>query len=113
MNVESVLYIDKKGREILHVPGNFVFINYMKREPEVIFDLRRLRIWERNWNTGKASLGEFIGNPEIEQEDLDDIIGLVFEEKIDLAKSYCVDLFDDVANRQYGIDSETRRRRWE
>jgi len=112
MNVESVLYIDRRGREIFHVPGNFVFINYMRREPEVIFDLRRLKRWARNWNTGKASLREFIGNPEVEQEDLDEISDAYLKGSVDEAKRDCLNLFDDTINKAYGINSETRRRKW-
>ena len=118
MGQEGVLYIDKKGREVLYVPKHFIVINYMKREPEIIFDLRRLKIWDRNWNTGRANLREFLGNPEIEQSDVDEIFDAYFNRSVDEAKRDCVDLFDYIINKEYGINSETRstfRRelRWE
>ncbi len=112
MSVGSVLYIDRKGREIFQVPGNFIVINCMRREPEVIFDLRRLKIWARNWNTGRASLREFIGNPEVEKSDLDEISDAYLKGSVDEAKRDCIDLFDATINKAYGINSETRRRKW-
>ena len=110
MNVGSVLYIDRRGREIWCVPGDFIVINYLRREPEVIFDLRRLKRRARNWNTDKASLKKFIGNPEVDKKDLDEIWDVYFQGKVNEAKRDCVDLFDAVVNREYGINSETRGR---
>jgi hypothetical protein len=102
MSVKSVFYVDKKGREILYIPFVCVVIN--KRESEIILNPARLKRRQADWKKGRTDIGKVVGYLEVEQEDIDAITELCFEKKITEAKSYCIDVFDEIANRLYKID---------
>jgi len=104
MNTKGVLYIDKRGREVLYVPYTFVVINYIRRMPEVILDPKKLKCRQLNWKVGRTSMERIINYPEIDKVDIDSITGLCFKNKIAEAKSYCVDIFDWAANEAFKID---------
>ncbi|MDP3027866.1 MAG: hypothetical protein Q8N63_09255 [Nanoarchaeota archaeon] len=104
MNVKSVFYKDKKGREVLYVPLVCVIIN--KREPEVILEPARLKRRQIDWDKGKTSVERIVSYLEVEQEDIEAITGLCFENRITEAKSYCVDTFDQIVNRSNRLYTE-------
>ena len=107
---KGAFYIDKKGREVLYVPLVCVVINYSRKIPEVILDPRRLKLRAHNWKKGRVSLKSLISLPRIDKEDITTIIDLCAQNKISEAKGYCIDVFDQVANEAYGIESRRRRR---
>lgn len=102
MNVKAVFYIDKKRREVLYVPFVCVIIN--KREPEVILEPRKLKRRQINWEKGRTGMAGVVSYLEVEQKNIDTITKLCFEEKITEAKNYCIEVFDQVANKPYRID---------
>ena len=102
--MKTAFYIDKKGREVLYVPLVCVIVNYARKIPEIILDPKRLKLRLNKWKKGTTSLRSLIGLPEIDQEDITTIINLCLQEKISEAKSYCMCVFDQVVNRDYGIE---------
>lgn len=104
MSIKGVLYIDKKGREILYAPKVFVVINYTRREPEVILEPRRLEKWYENWKKGKVSLKSIIDWVDIDEKDIELVTEHCFNNKIDEAKWWCVGIFDQVINKVYDIN---------
>jgi len=110
--MKGVCYIDSKGREVLHVPFVFIVINYIRRGPEVILDIKRLKTRLRGLKRSKKSLERgLIGFPEISQKDIDAVIELCSQNKTADARDYCIDVFDDTVNTEYNINSESRRYR--
>jgi len=113
MSVKGVLYKDKKGRKVLYVP--FVCVVIDKREPEVILEARKLKRRQMNWKAGRISVERIISYSEIDQKDIDAITELSFQNRIFEAKGYCVDVFDQVANKAVGIETNYEDRgceRW-
>ncbi len=103
MSVKSVLYIDKKGREVLYVPNVFVVIDYARKEPEVILEPERLKRRQIDWKKGKVSLEKVIDCPEIDEKDIKLITEYCFNNEIDEAKWWCVGIFDQVINKAYDM----------
>lgn len=101
---KGVLYLDKKGREVLYVPHVFIVINYARKEPDVILEPERLEYCFRNWKNGKAGLKKLIDYPEIDEKDIKIIIKSCFSNEINEAKGRCIDIFDQKINRAYDID---------
>lgn len=107
MSVEGFFYIDKKGREVLYIPFVSVIVGHRK-EPSVILEPRKLKRRQADWKAGRTSIVGKVYCFEIPKEDIGAITGLCFSGKIAEAKGYCVDVFDQIANRVYGIDSSYR-----
>jgi len=103
MSVKGILYLDKKGREVLYVPKVFIVINYARKDPDVILEPGRLKIWFRNWGEGKVSLERVIDYPEIDGEDIELITECCFKNEIDEAKWWCVGVFDQSINKVYDM----------
>ncbi len=102
--VKGVLYIDRKGREVLYVPFVCVVTNYMRKEPDVILEPERLKRRQLNWKAGRTSVEKIISYFDIDREDIDSITELCFQNRISEAKGYCVDVFDYFANASFKIE---------
>lgn len=102
--MKTAFYIDKKDREVLYVPLVCVIVNYARKIPEIILDPKKLKLKLNKWKKGTMNLRSLIGLPEIDQEDITTIINFCLQDKIPEAKSYCMDIFDEVVNREYGIE---------
>ena len=100
--MDAFYYIDIRGREILHAPLAFVVINYARKGVEVILEPNKLKTRLNGLRRSYESLKGLLDVVQIDQEDVEAIMDLSFENRIDGAKDYCVDVFDQVVNKKWG-----------
>ena len=97
--MKAYYYINSRNQEVLHLPHVFV-VDLKKKVPEVTLEPERLKTRYSGLKRSKVSLERgLICCPDIEQEDIDVVTYLCFNNQIKEAESYCVDIFDCVSTK--------------
>jgi hypothetical protein len=96
--MKSVHYIDIEKNEVLHVPGFFIVSCSPEYDLKTIIKPEEVRTEYLNFHKNKEDLvSKIIGIPRIEREVIDAITCFYNGGEKELAKSYALDVFDDVS----------------
>jgi len=98
--MKAYYYIDSRGRKVLHAPFVFIVTNSKRGNMDITLDPIQLKKSFLRLRRNKKSLEKgLIAEPDIDQEDINDIIDLISCNDLGMATSYAADIFDYVTNK--------------